>query len=76
MPVGLAAQTFQQHMDTVCCGLDAVFVYMDDILVVSPEEASHKLHVSQLFERLMDPSLVINVAKGQFTGPPLMFFGH
>ncbi len=37
MPFGLknAAQTFQRLMDTVCQGLDFVFVYLDDILVAS-----------------------------------------
>ena len=64
MPFGLknAAQTFQRLMDTFCHGLEAVFVYMDDILVASPEEASHKLHLSQLSECLREHSLVINLA--------------
>ena len=36
-PFGLknAAQAFQRLMDTVCHGLDFVFVYLDDILVSS-----------------------------------------
>ena len=34
------AQTFQRLMDTVGQGLESVFVYMDDILVASPEEAA------------------------------------
>ena len=45
MPFGLknAAQTFQWLMDTVCRGLESVFVYMymDDILVASLEEIAH-----------------------------------
>ena len=74
MPLGLknAAQISQQLMDTVCHGLDAVFVYMDDILVASPEEAPHKLNLRQLFERLRDHGLVINVAKCQSGRPPLI----
>ena len=49
MPFGLknAAQTFQRLMDTVCRNLDAVFVYMDDILVASPGEASHRVNLSK-----------------------------
>ena len=37
MPFGLnnAAQTFQRLMDTVCRGLEFVFVYFDDILIFS-----------------------------------------
>ena len=78
MPFGLknVAQTFQQLMDTVCHGLEAVFVYMDDILVASPEEASHKLHLNQLFECRRDHGLVIDVAKCQFGWSPIDFFGH
>ena len=68
MPFGLknTAQTFQRLMDTVCHGLGAVFVYMDDILVASREEASDKLNFSQLFEYVRDHGLVINVATCQF----------
>ena len=68
MPFGLknAAQTFQRLMGKVCHGLEAVFVYMDDILVASSDEVSHKLHLSQLFERFRDHGLVINVTKCQF----------
>ena len=40
-----AAQTFQLLMDTVGRGLELVFVYMDDILVASPEEVAHMLHL-------------------------------
>ena len=37
MPYGLSntAQTFQRFMDEVCHGLDFVYVYLDDTLVVS-----------------------------------------
>ena len=39
-PFGLrnAAQAFQQLMDSVCQGLDFVFVYLDDILIASEDE--------------------------------------
>ena len=78
MPFGLknAAQAFQQLMDTVCCCLDSVFVYIDDIIVTSPDEASHRLHLTQLFERLQEHGLVINVAKCQFGLSAIDFFGH
>ena len=46
MPFGLknAAQTFQRLMDTVCRGLDFVFVYLDDILIASQSESDHLAH--------------------------------
>ena len=36
-----AAQTFQRLMDTVCHNLDFVFVYLDDIMAASKDEAEH-----------------------------------
>jgi hypothetical protein len=56
MPFGLknAAQAFQRFMDTVCQGLDFVFVYADDILVASKDAAEHEAHLRQLFQRLQD----------------------
>ena len=32
-----AAQTFQRLMETVCQGLDFVYVYLDDILIASTD---------------------------------------
>ena len=63
-------------MDTVCRGLDAGFVYIDDILVTSPNGASHKLHLIQLFEQLQEHSLAINVPKFQFGCSSIDFRGH
>ena len=49
---------------------------MDDILVANPEEVSHKLHHSQLFECLRDHGLVINVDKCQFGQSFIDFLGR
>ena len=78
MPFGLknAAQAFQRFTDAVCRGVQAGLVYIDDILVTSPHEASHKLHLSQLFEQLWDHGLVINVAKSQFSLSSIDFLVH
>ena len=44
-PIGLrnSGQTFQRFIDHVTRGLDFVFVYLDDLLVTSPD---HKTHYS------------------------------
>ena len=78
MPFGLknSAQAFQRLMDTVCQGLDCVFVYIDDILVASRNAAEHKVHLRRLFQRLQDNDLVINVAKCQFGRTEIDFLGH
>ena len=64
MPFGLknVAQSFQRLMDIVCQDLESVFVYMDDIVVANKDGPEHKDLLCQLFWRLQDHGLVINVA--------------
>ena len=78
MPFGLknATQAFQRLMDTVCQGLEFVFVYIDDILIASKDVVTHKQHLQLLFQRLQEHGLVINVAKCQFGCDTLNFLGH
>ena len=77
-PFGLknAAQTFQRLMDTVCNGLDFVFVYLDDILVSSTSAEQHILHLREVFHRLSTHGLVINVSKCQFGATTIDYLGH
>ena len=53
MPFGLrnAGQTFQQLMDHICAGLHFAFVYLDDVLIASPDLATHIRLVLQRFEK-------------------------
>ena len=46
-PFGLrnSGQTFQRFIDHVTRGLDFVFVYLDDLLVTSPDHKTHKKHL-------------------------------
>ena len=63
-------------MDTVCHNLQFTFVYIDDILVASPDNQTHKEHLRLLFQWLQQYSLVINVAKCQFGCNNIDFLGH
>ncbi|KFD60597.1 hypothetical protein M514_27230 [Trichuris suis] len=78
MPFGLknAAQAFQRLMDTVCCGLDFAFVYLDDILIASRDHREHLDHLRMLFQRLQDHGLIINPAKCKFGLASIDFLGH
>ncbi len=77
MPFGLrnTAQTFQRFMDTVCRGLDFVFVYIDNILVFSHTPEEHAKHLEALFERLDAYGVIINPAKSVFGQSEVDFLG-
>ena len=64
MPFGLknAAQAFQRLMDGILRGIAFSFVYLDDILVASPDEKTHMDHLRQVFQLLDHHGLMINKA--------------
>ncbi len=47
-------------------GLPFVIVYLDDILVASPDLASHEAHLEAVLQRLRDNGLVLNLPKCSF----------
>lgn len=71
-----AAQTFQRFMDEVLKGLSFVYGYLDDILIFSPNKDQHVVHLRQLFQRLRNYGILINVAKCGFGQPSITFLGH
>lgn len=71
-----AAQTFQRLIHEVVRGLDFVFPYIDDIFIASSSQDEHKDHLRQLFQRLKQHRLTINVAKCKFGQSNIDFLGH
>ena len=63
-------------MDTVYQGLDFTFVYIDDIQVANVDEDTHQDHLHQLFQRLKDYDLVVNVSKCKFGIESSDFLSH
>ncbi len=57
-------------------GLPFIFVYLDDIIVGSPDLASHLQHLQLLFQRLRDFGRVINGEKCEFGASELDFLSH
>ncbi|KII71118.1 hypothetical protein RF11_00345 [Thelohanellus kitauei] len=53
-------------MDRVCSNLDFEIVYLDDILIFSMLEQAHIKNLRELFKRLKENGLVINVEKINF----------
>jgi len=77
MPFGLrnAAQTFQRHMDNIFRDCPFTIVYLDDILVASPDEDTHLDHLRQIFSRLSENHLRLNLEKCHFLQESVSFLG-
>ena len=77
-PFGLknAGQDFQRMMDAILGDIPHVFVYLDDILVASPNKAEHLKDLRKVFEILDQNGLTINRKKCVFGKDSLDFLGH
>lgn len=80
MPFGLtnAPATWQRILDRAL-GADLepyVLVYLDDIVVVSPDFSTHLRILEQVFDRLHAAGLTVNKDKCQFCRPQLHYLGY
>lgn len=77
MPFGLrnAPATFQRLMDTVLLGVHGCEVYLDDIVVYSPTWPEHMDMLREVFARLKDASLTVNLAKCEFGKAVVTYLG-
>ena len=78
MPFGLkcTGQTFQRLMDEVCASLPFTFVYIDDVLIASPDFKTHLHHLHLVLQLFQQNCLVINPAKCEFCRSEVSFLGH
>lgn len=79
MPFGLtnAPATFQRLIDNVL-GVDlepSVFVYLDDIIIVSEDFESHLATLEKVIDRLSNAGLTISAEKCQFCRSSLKYLG-
>lgn len=70
-----AAQTFQRYINEALKGLDYIFVYIDDILIASSGPEEHERHLREVFERLKEFSLRLNLDKCIFGVSEIEFLG-
>jgi cleavage and polyadenylation specificity factor subunit 1 len=68
--------TFQRKIDRATADLEAVFGYLDDLEVASEDKIQHAAHLQQLFLRLREHGLVINLEKCLFGSRTIDFLGH
>lgn len=80
MPFGLqgAPATFQCCMETVLSGLlwSIAFVYLDDILIVSPTFEKHLEHLQLVFDRLRKAGFKLKLRKCEFLKQEVSYLGH
>lgn len=78
MPFGFrnATQTFQSYMDSTLRGLTFVYVYIDDILIMSDTREQHREHLRIVLERLTRAGRTINVSKCIFDATEVDFLGY
>ena len=79
MPFGLtnAPAVFQALVNDVLREMLGryVFVYLDDILIFSPDETTHVKHVRQVLQRLLANQLFVKAEKCEFPVPSVSFLG-
>lgn len=80
MPFGLknAPATFQRVMDDILKGLQnkTCFVYMDDIIVFSTSLQEHIVNLKQVFGKLRESNLKVQLDKSEFLRKEVAFLGH
>ncbi len=73
MPFGLtsAPAVFQNLINEVLRDMlnEFVFVYLDDIMILSPDEESHVFHVHQVLSLLLENQLYVKAEKCEFMSP-------
>ena len=80
MPFGLcnAPATFQRLMQQCLSGqvTESLLVYLDDIIIYSPDFRSHLQHLEEVFERLWKHGLKLRLDKCTLLQREVKFLGH
>lgn len=53
-----------------------VFVYLDDILIFSQNQAEHTQHVRHVLQQLLENCLFVKAEKYEFHASTVTFLGH
>ena len=71
-----SAQCFQRFINQVTSDFGFVFVYLDYVLLFSPDHDTHLTHLQKLLERFSETSLTIDLDKCKFGVSSLNYLGH
>ncbi|GFU46530.1 retrovirus-related Pol polyprotein from transposon opus [Trichonephila clavipes] len=70
-----ASATFQRFIDEVTRGLPGIYAFVDDILIESKNSQEHYQHLKNLFSKLDEYGICINVFKCIFGASTIDFLG-
>ena len=78
MPFGMknAPATFQRLINQIIKNFEGCEAYIDDIVVFSSTWEQHLHRVRELFCRLKQPYLTVNLVKSEFGHAHVMYLGH
>eukprot|EP00477_Mikrocytos_mackini_P001864 GAHX01002022.1.p1 GENE.GAHX01002022.1~~GAHX01002022.1.p1 ORF type:complete len:603 (-),score=94.42 GAHX01002022.1:1109-2917(-) len=78
MPFGLsnAPRTFQRAVYQIFKDLDFVKVYLDDVLIHSPDIEQHHKNIIEVLKRTKEQGISINFDKSTFSQDKVTFLGH
>lgn len=78
LPFGLTGSpgTFQRLMDHILRGLNFVMVYIDNVLIYSADEHSHKQHLRKVFRWFKKHGLTFHGEKCQIGFSQVSYLGH
>jgi len=80
LPFGLtsAPATFQRLMEQVLSGLHwkTLLIYLDDVIVISPDFQTHVSRLREVFERLRGAGLKLKPSKCALFQPKVKYLGH
>lgn len=78
MPFGMknTPATFQRLIHHLTVDLKGVEAYIDDIIMHSEEWEDHLRQLSQLFGRLQEAGLTVNLTKSEFGRAQVTYLGH
>ena len=71
-----APGSFQCLMDKTVQGLSFVTIYLDDILVHSKDEDTHREHLDIVFKHLLDAELTLRGMKCHIGMSKVQYLGH
>ena len=80
MPFGLtnAVATFQRLMETILREFlwKFVYVFIDDVLVVSKSKEEHRVHLKMVFDKISDAGLTLKAKKCRIFASETEYLGH